>query len=203
MENTPKSTEPKCVSGTPYRFGSSPCDSSEKKPKQQMSSSLKERLKRSRRSFTSPVSVVKRLKIDEDEEQKPTDKQMNAANRGSTPPRDSTDTRKAEPSGCLPEPSQSTDLLQLRDQLRIDVRDRTETLRRLKMVEMYRSKNDLTQLRVLIDKWRSCCQAALYDLQSDFPVDGKKASISQLIHLFGLEEGILHFDRNEEDFISS
>lgn len=55
---------------------------------------------------------------------------------------------------------------------------------------------------MLIDKWRSCAQAALYALQSDVPIDGQKASLSDLIDLFGLEDRILHFDRTEEDFTS-
>ncbi|XP_010868423.1 swi5-dependent recombination DNA repair protein 1 homolog isoform X2 [Esox lucius] len=164
-----------------------------------MSFSLKERLKRSRRSFTSPVSVVKRLKISEDDDQQP---QMNIDNRNDTQP---TENRRAEVPGCMPETFQpsSTDLLERQNQLQKEVKERTETLRRLKMVKMYRGKNDLTQLRILIDKWRRCSQAALYDLQSDVLVDGKKTSISQLIDLFGLEDGILHFDRTEEDFTSA
>lgn len=64
-------------------------------------------------------------------------------------------------------------------------------------------QNDLTQLQTLIDKWRSCAQAALYELQSDVSLDGGgKASLSDLIELFGLDDGILHFDRTEEDFRS-
>lgn len=63
-------------------------------------------------------------------------------------------------------------------------------------------QNDLTQLQALIDKWRSCAQAALYELQSDVSVDGGKAGLSDLIDLFGLDDGILHFDRTEEDFTS-
>lgn len=58
------------------------------------------------------------------------------------------------------------------------------------------------QLRILIDKWRSCAQAALCELQSDVSIQGGKASLSELIDLFGLDESILHFDRSEEDFAS-
>lgn len=63
-------------------------------------------------------------------------------------------------------------------------------------------QNDLTQLQTLIGKWRSCAQNALYELQSDVSIDGGKASLSDLIDLFGLDDGILHFDRTEEDFSS-
>lgn len=40
----------------------------------------------------------------------------------------------------------------------------------------------------------------MYELQSDVPIEGRKASLSELIDLFGLDDGILHFDRKEDDF---
>lgn len=61
-------------------------------------------------------------------------------------------------------------------------------------------QNDLAQLQTLIDKWRSCAQAALYELQSDAHTDGRKADLSELIDLFGLDDDILHFNRTEEEF---
>ncbi|XP_067374705.1 swi5-dependent recombination DNA repair protein 1 homolog isoform X2 [Channa argus] len=177
-----------------------------------LSSSLKERLKRSRRSFTSPVSVAKRLCVDDLEE----DRQQVSADHQETVNNlpffmHSVDVNRNEVrsgserfSGTIPEsthnPSKNFTHTQLRDQLRKEVKDKMETLRRLKMVKMYRSKNDLTQLQTLIYKWRSCAQAALYELQSDVPIDGRKANLSELIDLFGLDDSILHFDRTEEDF---
>lgn len=140
-----------------------------------------------------------------------------------------------EITSSMPESQHPTpgDPLKLIHQLKTEVKERAETLRRLKMVKMYRSKvaatstqllsicfkiagfgmsakakfplyslfqNDLTQLSRLIGKWRSCCQSAMYELQTDLPVDGKKASLAQLIDLFGLEDSILQFDRTEDDF---
>lgn len=58
------------------------------------------------------------------------------------------------------------------------------------------------RLQILIDKWRSCAQAALQELQSDVSIHGGKASLSELIDLLGLDGGILHFDRSEEEFTS-
>lgn len=63
-------------------------------------------------------------------------------------------------------------------------------------------QNDLTQLQMLIDKWRSCAQAALYELQSEVSIEGRNASLLEMIDLFGLDDSILHFDRTEEDFKS-
>lgn len=71
-----------------------------------------------------------------------------------------------------------------------------------KLSHLLSFQNDLTTLQALIDKWRSCAQAALYELQSDVSIDGGRAGLSDLIDLFGLDDGILHFDRTEEDFTS-
>lgn len=211
MEITPKAAKLKSVYSLPCdSVESSPCEYKEEKHHQKLSSSLKERLKRTRRSFTSPFSVAKRLCVDEEEDD---GRQVSADSRDmvNNPPLivPSVDVNRNEEtsgsekfSGASPKPPHppSKGFEQQRDQLRKEVKDKAETLRRLKMVKMYRSKNDLTQLQTLIDKWRSCAQAALYELQSDVTVDGRKASLSELIDLFGLDDGILHFDRTEEDF---
>uniref|UniRef100_A0A3Q0R5H2 Swi5-dependent recombination DNA repair protein 1 homolog n=1 Tax=Amphilophus citrinellus TaxID=61819 RepID=A0A3Q0R5H2_AMPCI len=181
-------------------------DSSQDGRQPKLSASLRERLKRSRRSFISPLSVAKRLCVD-DEEKK--GQQVSADSRepvnnppvilGSVDVNRNEERTGSETSGPGPKPIQcpSGDFAQ---RLRKEVKDKTETLRRLKMVKMYRSKNDLTHLQTLIDKWRSCAQAALYELQSEITIDGRKASLSELIDLFSLDDSILHFDRTEEDF---
>ncbi|AWP13874.1 putative swi5-dependent recombination DNA repair protein 1 -like isoform 3 [Scophthalmus maximus] len=213
MELTPKAAKVKSVCSSPGDSAeSSPCGSNEEKPHQKLSSSLRERLKRSRRSFTSPFSVAKRLCVDDSSEdggrQVPADSRETA---NSPPPivhsvgvhRNVVRSGSERLSGPVPEPTHlpSKDFAQQRDQLRKEIKDKTETLRRLKMVKMYRSKNDLTQLQTLVDKWRSCAQAALCELQSDVQIEGQKASLPELIDLFGLDDGILHFDRTGEDFI--
>ncbi|XP_063347663.1 swi5-dependent recombination DNA repair protein 1 homolog [Pelmatolapia mariae] len=206
MEITPKAAKLQRDYCSPCSsVESSPCDYKEKhQPK--LSASLRERLKRSRRSFISPLSVAKRLCVDEEEngQQVSADSQQPVNN----PPvvLSSVDVNRNEEragsktlSGPAPKSTQypSGDFAQ---RLRKEVKDKTETLRRLKMVKMYRSKNDLTHLQTLIDKWRHCAQAALYELQSEVPIDGRKASLSELIDLFNLDDIILHFDRTEEDF---
>ncbi|KAG7463014.1 hypothetical protein MATL_G00190900 [Megalops atlanticus] len=214
---TPNTSKSKPVYRTPDEsVHSSPYASRTQKP---MSASLKERLKRTRRSFKSPFSVAKRLKIDSDEEDLTASKEEKTATvteetkelqilpetvdiDGNHNVR-SDDGDDRVQSSCSSEgtaqPSQ-TDLLHLRDKLRKEVREKTETLRRLNMVKMYRKKNDLTQLRCLIGKWRQCSQSVLLELQSCLLIEGRKPSLSQLIDDFGLEDRLLHFDRNEEDF---
>lgn len=109
-----------------------------------LSSGLKERLKRSRRSFTSPCSVAKRLCVDDEEEE---DRQV-AADRRETdnnpsPIAPGLDVNRNVAregsegiSGCAPKTAEDGE----RGQLRKEVKEKTETLRRLKMVKMYRSK---------------------------------------------------------------
>lgn len=107
-----------------------------------MSAALKDRLKRTRRSFTSPLSVVKRLKIDEDEvpqasnkETTPGDEDVIDVNRNETA---RGDYLKSLVSDCAQR--SQCELLQLREKLKKDVKEKSETLRRLKMVKMYRKK---------------------------------------------------------------
>uniref|UniRef100_A0A1A7X9I1 Swi5-dependent recombination DNA repair protein 1 homolog n=2 Tax=Iconisemion striatum TaxID=60296 RepID=A0A1A7X9I1_9TELE len=199
MEVTPTGDNLKSACCLSYNSAeSSPSDEFRKEKHPKLSSSLRERLKRTRRSFTSPSSVAKRLCVDSGEQDQA------SAETGRDPPvpihsNDSNRNNVKAGSERLSGPTlvSSGDVAQ---QLRKEVKEKTETLRRLKMVQMYRSKNDLAQLQTLIDKWRGCAQAALCELQSDVPVDGRKANLSELMDLFGLDDSILHFDRTEEDF---
>ncbi|XP_051946466.1 swi5-dependent recombination DNA repair protein 1 homolog [Xyrauchen texanus] len=199
METTPIKLTP-VDETTPNTALSSSRRSSAVKP---MSASLRERLKRSRHSFSSPQSVVKRLKIEDDKQpqtsgaedtnQNVTDNKMNETDVNQNEMRETRDC-----SNHTAEPVE--DLIQLCEELKKEVKEKSETLRRLKMVKMYRTKNDLTQLQRLIEKWRSCAQSVLYELQSKLSTEGKKISLSQLMDSFGLDDNILHFDRTEEDF---
>ncbi|CAL1577555.1 unnamed protein product [Knipowitschia caucasica] len=229
MEVTPKAaSKVRSVYSTPENTAEdgSPSGTSANKSQHKLSASLRERLIRSRRSFTSPFSVAKRLCVDEEEEggrhvpaataatvatvatvatagtAGTAETAGTAADNNIPAIRNNVDLNRNELGSSIagPAPEPCLDLTQQLEQLKREVKDKTETLRRLKMVKMYRSKNNLTQLQALIDKWRSCAQASLYELQSDATRDGKKASLSELIDLFGLEDGILHFDRAEDDF---
>ena len=61
-------------------------------------------------------------------------------------------------------------------------------------------QNDLSQLQLLIEKWRSCSQQLLYELQSAMSAN-KKLSLIQLIDHYRLDDKLLHYNRNEEEFI--
>lgn len=120
-------------------------------PHQNLSSSLKERLKRSRRSFTSPFSVAKRLCVDDDEEdgrgKKVRDSRDPVNNPSSVIPgidinRNVAKSGSGRTSGLFPIATHPpvNNVAQELDQLRNEVKDKRETLRRLKMVKTYRSK---------------------------------------------------------------
>lgn len=172
-----------------------------------MSASLREKLKRTRHSFRSPLSVVKRLQIEDDNQtqtSQPGDTKHDVADERETDT-DVNQNDMREQRDCSHQTAETAqkDSIQQCEDLRKAVKERSETLRRLKMVKMYRQKNDLIQLQNLIDKWRSCAQSVLYELQSELPTDGKQTSLSQLIDNFGLDDKILHFDRTEEDFTNT
>ncbi|KAM6266089.1 swi5-dependent recombination DNA repair protein 1 homolog isoform 1-T4 [Porphyrio hochstetteri] len=194
--------------------------------KQPMSAALRERLRKTRRSFNANFTVAKRLKIDTDE------RNSADADKGFLPrtntdcPRlqDGSENLERNSTGhiCFKSPLQESDLsgsaenahvLQadlsqqqsLEEKVRLvkQVQEKEELLRRLKLVKMYRSKNNLSELQALIVKWRSSTQLMLYELQAAFSADGKKVSLTQLIDTFGLEDQLLHYSRTEEDFVDA
>jgi hypothetical protein len=62
-------------------------------------------------------------------------------------------------------------------------------------------QNDLSQLQLLIKKWRNCSQLLLYELQSAMSEENKKLSLSQLIDHYGLDDKLLRYNRTEEEFL--
>ncbi|XP_006630886.3 swi5-dependent recombination DNA repair protein 1 homolog isoform X1 [Lepisosteus oculatus] len=229
---TPNTRKTKPVFCTPdSTLNSTPHGLSVKQP---MSASLKERLKRTRRSFHSPFTVAKRLKIDppeaeddskvqevspkserdldsaggntlsinkgrpwESPEVTDTSRQWDVCRTGTE---SGNEAAQSSSSRERADPPAQIDLLQLRDRLKKEVGEKEEMLRRLKMVRMYRTKNDLDKLQFLINKWRGSSQAVLYELKSAFCTDGRQLSLTQLIDHYGLDDRILHYNRTEEEF---
>ncbi|NXG41474.1 SFR1 protein, partial [Psilopogon haemacephalus] len=190
-----------------------------------MSAALRERLRKTRRSFNANFVVSKRLKVDaEEKDSADTDKEcLPKASTDCSTLRASSEKleRKGTEHTCFKSPLQESNLCgsveksnvqqadlsqqqSLEEKLRLvkQVQEKEELLRRLKLVKMYRSKNNLSELQALIAKWRSGTQLMLYELQSAFSADGKKVSLTQLIDTFGLEDQLLHYSRTEEDFVN-
>uniref|UniRef100_A0A8C8RCL3 Swi5-dependent recombination DNA repair protein 1 homolog n=1 Tax=Pelusios castaneus TaxID=367368 RepID=A0A8C8RCL3_9SAUR len=193
--------------------------------KRLMSTTLRERLKKARRSFNSSFTVAKRLKIDTEEKDYSASEEGSLSTEGSCSRlQDSCESleKNCAASTSLNSPLQEklccrpaqksphsvvlgADLSQkelLEEKLRLlkQVQEKEELLRRLKMVKMYRSKNNPSELQSLITKWRYSTQLMLYELQSALSTDGKKLSLTLLIDNFGLEDKLLHYSRTEEDF---
>lgn len=106
-----------------------------------MSASLREKLKRARHSFRSPLSVVKRLKIEDDTQpqtSQPGDTKHSVTDERETDPDVNRNDMK-EQRDCSHYTAE-TDSIQHCEELRNAVKERSETLRRLKMAKMYRKK---------------------------------------------------------------
>ncbi|KFO98247.1 Swi5-dependent recombination DNA repair protein 1, partial [Calypte anna] len=192
--------------------------------KQPMSAALRERLRKTRRSFNANFTVAKRLKVDtEEKDSAGADKGcMSKTATDCSRLQDGSENLDGNGTGHTSFKSslqandlygsvENSHLLQasfnlqqsLEEKVRLvkQVQEKEELLRRLKMVKMYRSKNNLSELQALIVKWRSSTQLMLYELQSAFSADGKKVSLTHLIDSFGLEDQLLHYSRTEEDFV--
>lgn len=79
-----------------------------------------------------------------------------------------------------------------------ELKEKQELLRKLKMVKMYREKNDLTELQILIDRWRRVSQTALSDLLQLYPEP--RPQLSDLITHLQIDPELVKFDREEQDF---
>ncbi|KAM5142180.1 swi5-dependent recombination DNA repair protein 1 homolog isoform 1-T2 [Mantella aurantiaca] len=195
----------------PQKYLGSPDPQNNIPAKQPMSASLRERLRKTRRSFTSPCTVAKRLKIDCEESEIPW------PCAGDLSPRSSivlthtvASSADNSPSQCPISVEASTpttsrygdrqDLLQEKKRLLKRVNEKEDIIRRLNMVKLYRSKNNLNELQSLIEKWRKGSQLLLHELQTALTTENKKISLTTLIESYGLDEKLLCYSRTEEDF---
>ncbi|XP_059171616.1 swi5-dependent recombination DNA repair protein 1 homolog [Physella acuta] len=94
--------------------------------------------------------------------------------------------------------SNTSQLKELKDNLESVLKEKNEQLRKLKMVKMYREKNNLTDLQALIDKWREVSQKALGDLLDAHPEP--KPSMTQLIDHLLIDHDLIQYNADEEGF---
>lgn len=78
------------------------------------------------------------------------------------------------------------------------IRQKEETLRKLKLVKMYRSKNDVKELEELSVKWRQVSQTALQDLFLLIPEP--RPSMLQLIQNLQLDVEKLGYNDDDDSF---
>ncbi|XP_008682171.1 swi5-dependent recombination DNA repair protein 1 homolog isoform X1 [Ursus maritimus] len=216
---------------TPRACANPPSPRTSSSRKQPMSATLRERLRKTRSSFNSCYSVVKRLKVENEENnqtfpEKPSSTEENCLElqenfkhidgefKESTYLKNTfkdisacestslvTESCSDLQSDFVNEDRAKQGLSEERAKLVKQIEEKEDFLRRLKLVKMYRSKNDLSQLQLLIQKWRSCSQLLLYELQSAMSEENKKLSLTQLIDHCGLDDKLLHYNRNEEEFM--
>lgn len=86
------------------------------------------------------------------------------------------------------------------ERLKNTLKEKEEELRKLNMVKMYRTKNDLDSLCVLVKKWRRTSQQALVDLHNKLPEP--KPSLTQLINHLQIDHSLVCFNPEEETFLS-
>ncbi|XP_006831542.1 PREDICTED: swi5-dependent recombination DNA repair protein 1 homolog [Chrysochloris asiatica] len=221
------SDSPVTLPCTPQACETPPSPHTNSSRKQPMSAALRERLRKTRSSFPSCYSVVKRLKV-EDEESDPivAEKPLSSTEGNCLEYQENFKhvDNESEESTCLKSTfknisaceSKSDSALQnnfvsenlpkqglqeVKANLVKQIQEKEDFLRRLKLVKMYRSKNDLSQIRLLIQKWRKCSQLLLYELQSALSAENKKRSLTELIDHYGLDDKLLLYNRREEEFI--
>jgi len=73
--------------------------------------------------------------------------------------------------------------------------DKLEQLRRLKLVKYHRQQNDLTELRMLTEKWREAGHRALHELHSLINQE-PKPSCKTILRQFGIDPS--HIDCDSE-----
>ncbi|XP_055976942.1 swi5-dependent recombination DNA repair protein 1 homolog [Sorex fumeus] len=208
-----------------------PCNSPSCTSSQRVPGTLRERLQKTRSSFSSSHCVVKRLRVDDDEEESnladrpassteeshsecerfehvDSDFERSVLLESSSKNTTACESKSFDSGPCSDLQNDSANenlhkegLNEEKTNLVKQIQEKEELLRRLKLVKMYRSKNDLSQLQLLIKKWRSCSQRLLYELQSALSEENKKLSLTQLIDHYGLDDKLLHYNRNEEEFI--
>nr|BAE40043.1 unnamed protein product [Mus musculus] len=194
--------------------------------KQPLSGTPKERLKKARSSSHSFCSVVKRMKVENDEnnetlsepgesskEENCSKAQESLKNKDSEPGEKSSEEKntcesKSSDTGssnALQKESENAIIREKLKQKKIrlirQVEEKEDLLRRLKLVKMYRIKNDVTELENLIKKWRKCGQRLLCELQSIMSEDeDEKLTLTELIDFYGIDDNLLHYNRSEEEF---
>ncbi|XP_026523223.1 swi5-dependent recombination DNA repair protein 1 homolog [Notechis scutatus] len=224
---TPILNKPRSLSCTPENCENSVQSSS--LGKQLMSTTLRERLKKTRRSFHSNFIVAKQLKIDDENNSNPKEKTLSKeepcsvshaedkclekvpdetiCSKSSAEDRSLSEyngynnsTHNSSEINLLGRDCKQWELLEEKMTLMKQLQEKEDILRRLKLVKLYRTKNNPEELQFLISKWRKGSQAILYELQSALSTDNKKLSLTQLIDNFGLDDKLLHYIRTDEDF---
>ena len=83
--------------------------------------------------------------------------------------------------------------------LEAKLKEREETLRKLKMVKMYRTKNNLQELTVLTAKWREVAQEAAETLLES-STHQPRPSMAQMLDYLCIDHQLIHYCDQDESF---
>ena len=178
------------------------------------SSRLRERLKRSRQSFVSPLlSSKKKPRLDE-EHNKSSISDESIRGKLEFSQQDSHHVTPVTSSSCshvqgtktlAKECAQNETCSRLlllraeRKSLETKLAEKRETLRKLKMVKMYRSKNDLQSLKSLTRQWREVSQETA-EVLLGYSTHQPRPSMAQLLEHFHIDVDLIHYSLKEEAF---
>ncbi|XP_068741040.1 swi5-dependent recombination DNA repair protein 1 homolog isoform X2 [Montipora capricornis] len=93
----------------------------------------------------------------------------------------------------------SVELLSRRQRLLKTIQQKEDSLRKLRLVQMYRNKNDLSQLQALIDKWRAVSQDAAERLLDKIKAD-PLPTMSQLLAKLQVSKELIQYSEEDEAF---
>ncbi|XP_067056968.1 swi5-dependent recombination DNA repair protein 1 homolog [Acropora muricata] len=93
----------------------------------------------------------------------------------------------------------SVQLLSRKQHLIKAIQQKEDTMRKLRLVQMYRTKNDLAQLQALTDKWRTVSQDAAEKLLSKIKVD-PLPTMSQLLSNLQVSKELIQYSEEDEAF---
>jgi hypothetical protein len=83
--------------------------------------------------------------------------------------------------------------------LEAKVKERGEKLRKLKMVKMYRTKNDLQELETLTATWREVAQEAAETLLAS-STHQPRPSMAQMLDYLHIDHQLIHYSDQDESF---
>ena len=91
----------------------------------------------------------------------------------------------------------SPDSLPRKRELEIEVKNKRETLRKLKLTKLYHERHSLPTLHTLTQKWKDVCQRALEDLQRALP---QCPNMLSLLQDLGIDVDMVGYSEEENCF---
>ncbi|XP_076650258.1 swi5-dependent recombination DNA repair protein 1 homolog [Halictus rubicundus] len=81
------------------------------------------------------------------------------------------------------------------------IREKQESINKLKTTLLYKKKNNADDLRNSIKKWTEVCQTVLSDYQADLKKRSEQSvSIMDILSSFGIDPKLVHFSPDDDTF---